>query len=311
MPSDDNQKPKAAFTLSVGKEIDSALADIIRGLLKRPSEELGNLMADGIGIISDRVRQKRLINAQMGLEQTRIVLEDRNVQLKDITPPSEEDVYIALEGMSVSNDENIRKLWSGLLANALDPSRNQGIDRPIASTISSLSPADACIIKYASFVNNQNRSIQLEARKAAGIEERAWLTVGEAKRIEDARIAMVGRIEDFMNSASQLETAFNLPGIAKEATWPDNLVRLGIIRSKSEEYSSKVPTLRFRGEREDGKFQAILEYLEKRFEESEALTLDGLQIEFLYRHDDSRRRVDIGFQFSRFGEQFCRACGLL
>lgn len=82
----------------MGKEIDAAIGDVLRGLLNKPAAEVGSLMADGIGILGDRIRKKRLLNAQNGLEQTSELLKAKNVLLKDVTPPSEEDFHVLLEG---------------------------------------------------------------------------------------------------------------------------------------------------------------------------------------------------------------------
>lgn len=69
--AEEEEKGGSSLKISLGKEIDAALGDVIRGLLKKPAEEAGNLIADGIGILGDRVRQKREINAQLGMEEVR------------------------------------------------------------------------------------------------------------------------------------------------------------------------------------------------------------------------------------------------
>ena len=312
MASDDGQMPKKSLSISLGKEIDAALGDAIRGLLVKPSTELGNLMADGIGIFADRVRRKREANTQIGLEAVRGELEARGVQLKDITPPSEEDLYVVLDGMSVTSDDQIRKLWSGLLALALDPSETNRIERPFTSAISSLSPADARVIEYAAFVMKNETLIRNDAMKAAGLEnERNW-TVGDARRVEEARQAMGDRLAEYMEAASSMEKSFDLMGISALTDWSDNLLRLGIIQPKPEEYSPQTPRfVGFRGEAGDGKFEAIIEHLENRVQDAEGLALEGLKIGFLFKRDDKAQRIVLGFEFSSFGKKLCKACGIV
>lgn len=313
MANDDNgQKPKISVNVAIGKEIDAALGDVIRGLLVKPSTEVGNLLADSIGILGDKVRMKRNTNAQLGLETTREFLEAKDVELKDITPPSEEDLYVVLDGMSVSGDDEIRKLWSGLLAMELDPHEVNRIERPITSAISSLSPADARVIQYAAFVIKNELSIRNDAMKSAGLEnERNW-TVGDARRLGEERRAMGARLEEFMGEASRMEANFDLEGITARTDWEDNLVRLGIIQPKPEEYNPSTPRFSgFRGEVDDGKFDAIVEHLEKRVQEAEGLALQGLEIGFLFKRDEQEQRVILGFEFTRFGKKLCNACGLL
>ena len=311
MPNDDGQKAKASVKLSLGKEIDAALGDVIRGLLRRPSEEAGNLLADGIGLLGDRVRKKRMLNAQNGLVETRELLDSKGVELKDITPPDEEDLHILLEGMSVSGDERVRKLWSGLLASTLDPNDNQGIERPFTSAISSLSPADARIVEYVAYVAKNERSINRDAREAAGLSGKEWLTYGDSDRIEEERQKMRARLTEYIETAAQMEAEFELEAITSNSDWPENLVRLGIIEPKPEDYGSSLRHFDFRGERGDGKFEALLKHVEERIQEAEGLALEGLEIGFLFKRDNEEQRITLGVRLTRFGERLCNACGLL
>ena len=80
--TDDNDPKTKGINISVGKEIDAALGDVIRGLLKGPSEAAGDLVADGIGILGDRVKRKRELNAKLGMEKVREVLDAEGVDLK-------------------------------------------------------------------------------------------------------------------------------------------------------------------------------------------------------------------------------------
>lgn len=312
MPNDELQKSKASIDVSLGKEIDSALGDVIRALLKKPMLEAGELIADSIGLLGDRVKRKRLLNAQAGLEDTRKMLEVKNVELKDITPPSEEDLHVLLDGMSVSGDDRIRKLWSGLLASALDPDAVQNIDRPITSAIAALSPDDARIIEYAAFVTKHNRSILYDSMVAAGVEEKRHLTYGDRDRIEQARLTMGERLSDFMGATLQLETEFALQEIVARADWSDNLMRLGLIRPKPEDYRPVTRPPSIRASSLDGRdISEVMEFIEQRISEAEGLALEGLEIGHLFRRDDEKQRVILGVEFTRFGEKLCRACGLL
>lgn len=119
------KKSRNPFIVSIGKEIDAALGDIVRALFKRPSEEVGNLVANGIGILGDRVKKKREINARLGMEEVRKRLEGGGVDMKDITPPKEEELHLLMNGMSLSDDEYVREMWAGLFAKALEP--NSGV----------------------------------------------------------------------------------------------------------------------------------------------------------------------------------------
>jgi hypothetical protein len=312
MTGNEGHDSKTSSNVSLGKEIDAALGDVIRGLLKKPAEEAGSLLADGIGILGDRVRRKRHLNAQLGLEDTRAMLETKGVQLLNITPPDEEDLQVLLDGMSLAGDEKLRKLWSGLLASTLDPDGVFPVERPFTSAIASLSPADARIMEYAAFVTQNNKSIELDARKAAGVETKQWLTVGDADRVEKERLAMGERLRVYLATASQMESDFDLLEIVGREGWSDNLVRLGIICAIAEEYSpaTRAPNIR-RREVEGRDLAELLEFIERRIGEAESLALEGLKIRYLAKRDEQKQWIKLGVGFTRFGEKFCVACGVL
>jgi hypothetical protein len=125
MTSDGSDGPKTSIDVSVGKEIDAALGDVIRGLLQKPSEAVGDLVADGIGILGDRVRRKRELNAKLGMEEVRKRLDADGVDMKDITPPKEEELHLLMNGMSLADDESIRDLWRVFLRRHLNLTRRQ------------------------------------------------------------------------------------------------------------------------------------------------------------------------------------------
>ena len=143
MTSDGSDGPKTSIDASVGKETDAALGDVIRGLLQKPSEAVGDLVADGIGILGDWVRRKRELNAKLGMEEVRRRLDADGVDMKDITPPKEEELHLLMNGMSLADDQNVRDMWAGLFAKALEPNSETVAERPFISVLDSLSPLDA------------------------------------------------------------------------------------------------------------------------------------------------------------------------
>lgn len=312
MATDEETKSKSSLDVSVGKEIDAALGDVIRGLLRKPAEEVGSLLADSIGILGDRVKRKRHLNAQLGLEDTRAILESKGVQLRDITPPDEEDLQILFDGMSLAKDEKLRRLWSGLLATALDPNEASSVERPFTTAIASMSPADARIVEFTAFVTKTNREIDLDAKRAAGLEKKGWLTSGDAERIEKQRLAMTERLTAFRETTLKMERDFQLQEIVGREDWSDNLVRLGVIRAKAHNYRPSAFSSQVRSIGLDGNhLDEIIKFVEQRIEEAEALALDGLQIDYLVRHEESKQRIILGVELTRFGEKLCAGCGLL
>lgn len=310
MENDQKGEVGTSMSVNVGKGVDAALGDVVRGLLKKPAEEAGNLLADGIGILGDRVRRKRLHNTQRGLEETRTMLEAKDVELKNITPPFEEELHVVLEGMSLSGDDHVRKLWSGLLASALTPESYQRIDRPITSAIAALTPADAKVIEFAAFVTKENRAIQRDAELSAGVEGKSLKTFGDWDRVEKARAAMGERLVAFIERVIQMEKDFDLQTVTASPDWSDNLERLGVIKAKPESYNTATSPPSIHTDADGRDVKVILDYVERRIEEAEGLALEGIEIGFLYRVDQQKKRVELGVGFTRFGEKLCKACGL-
>lgn len=165
MASDGSGDPKGSLDVRVGKEIDAAIGDLMRGLLKKPFEAVGDLFADGIGILGDRVKQKRELNARLGMEEVRNRLDADGVDMKDITPPKEEELHLLMNGISLADDESVRDMWAGLFAKALEPNSETTAERPFISVLESLSPLDAKVIDLLAFI--QRTDTELRAKKNA------------------------------------------------------------------------------------------------------------------------------------------------
>lgn len=313
MERDDKNQGKSVLNITFGKETDSAFADVLRGLLKGPAEELGKLFTDVIGFsLSDRMRRKRLQNVQAGLSETKEILGANSIDLKDITPPREEELHVVLEGMSLSADDHIRKLWSGLLASALSDSQGNGIGRPITSTISSLSPADARIIEFAAYITKEHREFQKDARIAAGVEPRRVISLADSSRIEKAMEAMNERREETYERAVRLRESLSLVEIGAKDDWHQNLERLGLIVANPGSARRTVSPPSIRGRSVDMNDLANLaNYAKSRAEEAETLAINGFDFEYIAKFDQIRKSVRLGLQFKPFGETFCKACGLL
>lgn len=214
--------------ISLGKEIDAALGDVIRGLLKKPVEEAGNLIADSIGILGDKVRRKREINAQLGMEEVRKKLEADGVDMKDITPPKEEELHLLINGMSLAGDETVRDMWAGLFAKALEPNSRVTAERPFISVLESLSPTDAKIIDFLAFVERRERTFKVDMHEALSPKSMILHPSKEAQKHREAAWLEIRQKRD----------GYGL-GELTDGGWGDNLFRQGLI----EELPSPAPRL--------------------------------------------------------------------
>ncbi len=215
--AEEGEKGGSSLKVSIGKEIDAALGDVIRGLLKKPAEEAGHLIADGIGILGDRVRRKREVNTHLGLEEVRKKLESDGVDMKDITPPKEEELHLLINGISLAGDETVRDMWAGLFAKALEPDSGTTAERPFISVLQSLSPSDAKIIDFLAFAERRERILKADVREALSTGNMPIHPRKEALKLQEV---------------AWLEIRQKLDGYGLGKLWSgwgDNLFRQGLI----------------------------------------------------------------------------------
>ena len=308
MADDGDRKVGTSINLGIGKEIDVALAEVLRGLLKKPAEEAGDLLADSIGMIGDRIRKKRYSNVQKGLESTRSILDSRGTLIDNIVSPSEVEIHTIIDGMSVSSDDHIRELWAGLFASALSPGTEADISRPIATALSALTPSDARIIKFVHFLYEEDNEIESEARRRAGIEDNTAITLGDANRLKEARDGMTERVARFVGEIETMDHDLQISQITSAPEWADNLLRLGIIAADAISSTASSPPSLSGLEIDARDLKRLTEYYERKFSDLENIALNLPRIRYLYQIDANRRVVYPGVYFTSFGERLRRAC---
>lgn len=313
----DDDKPKGmGVSVSLGAEIDKALGDVIRGLLQKPADAVGTILGDGLGIMADKVRLKRERNLQLCLDETRKQLEAKQVDLKDITPPDEEDLHVVLNGVSLAKDDTIRGLWAGLLTSALDPSSQQSVERSITSVIEALTPVDAKIISFLVFAEREDQTCQSRNFKNLRVLQRnpqgksAPETPEEKQEREDAdheyRSIQVYHAQRVVALAKAYEINYPPDPFAKDQDWHLNLSRLGVIEPTEAKGLSRFGRIRTSAD-DVATIQTLNAIAE---------TIDNLakQIrssdERPYLLQDGNWHVTIGIKLTPFGRKFASACGL-
>ncbi len=292
------EKSGSTLNIHLSKEIDAALGDVIRGLLKRPAEEAGHLIADGIGILGDRVRRKREINAQLGMEEVRKKLEADGVDMKNITPPEEEELHLLINGMSLAGDETVRNMWAGLFAKALEPNSGVTANRSFLSVLDSLSPTDAKIIHFLAHATLQLEKLAPSERWGVPI-----FADQASPELKERRNAVIAEIE-----AMARDYTLAPP---KGKNWSDNLMRQGIIEipPKSQSYWHGATIF------ESGEVDRALQELTDKIRELEhAAEYRSAKPEALYYVVDYGvigGQFNFRVQLSSFGRSLAEACGLL
>ncbi|MFU1607566.1 hypothetical protein ACM25O_14445 [Sulfitobacter pontiacus] len=295
--------PKTSVDLSVGKEIDAAIGDVIRGLLKRPSEAVGDLFADGIGIFGDRVKRKREINAKLGMEEVRKKLDSEGVDMKDITPPKEEELHLLITGLSLTDDDDVRELWTGLFAKALEPDSDVMVERPFLSVLESLSPTDAKIIHFLAYAS---RELEAVAKKEKYGGPMFWAAHDPEMAAELQRRSKV--IEDIEDQVGVL----SLPSL-EGGNFTDNLLRQGVIEipTKSTAYWQGVEL----GSMEESDLARVLEEINEKVREIEETSSRRSatpgELYRVIRYAGGGADFQFQLQLSSFGRRLATACGIL
>jgi len=295
--------------VSVGKEIDAALGDVVRGLLRRPAEAVGDLVADGIGILGDRVRRKRELNAKLGMEEVRAKLDAADVDMKDITPPMEEELHLLMNGLSLADDENVRDMWAGLFASALKPDAETEAERPYISILESLSPMDAKIIDLLAFIQRTDADLRANAERFVPKDlmsispEETELANKIQKKNAELQKRAVGAIQKKSEDYGLAEKGS--PG------WADNLMRQGVIERTPVQQFRNLSSFgpRIRDERDVA--EALEEFHKSLRETQEIAKRQASPPEQFFSAHAFSPQLNLEVQFTAFGERFAKACGIL
>lgn len=304
----DDNKDGNSTKLSLGPNTDAAIADVLRGLLQRPATEIGNLFSDAIGILADKMQKKRAANMQLGLPETMGILESRGIDVKDITPPPEEELYLLLEGMSLSGDAGVRKLWSGLFATALDPTTDATAERSFISVLQSLSPVDVKILDFIAFIVRSDLELSGSLSKPV-FKEMRRPTPEEVAQADEVHRLNRERADKFVEMINEKGEEYNLQSTL-DTGWSSNLMRQGlIVRTSKQNFSEIFPSMRFGNERDAAQ---AYNYINQQLSQLNRFAKEsGAEPSTLYTEGPVQGRIVLEVQFSPFGRKLVEACGLL
>lgn len=294
--SDENSK----IEISLGKETDKAVGEILRNLLSGSAKEIGNVFENGIGIFGDRIRKKRELNLEKGLEETKRILDQRSVKIIDITPTTEEETHQFFEGMSLSGDDEIRNLWSALLANALDPAYNTKSGQDKLSVLRNLTLSDVVILEFICWHKRREDALSTDLSKLGPLN--LWGRSGEEseneKQYEKSHAVFVSDVNEKVEQLGLMKLI--------EPGWSLNLDRLGLTRLKGNtfrEFDSFID-LRRSEEIEDN-IKVVAKALE---EQGKRMKNKFVPPENLFSSMGNGRIV---VELSAYGLEFAKSCGLV
>lgn len=266
---------------------------------------MGNLIADGIGLVGDRVRRKRELNASLGLGAVREKLEVDGIDLQRITPPEEEELHLLMNGMSLAGDEGVRNMWAGLFAKALDPDSKISAERPFIRVLENLSPMDAKIVAFLAFAQKTDAELR---RDVASMRP---------TKIQDALSEEAQQFNSKLVEARRSAVA-SIVAKAKEygidalngSAWSENLLRLGVI-SKIQARSARATDFDIRSLSERDLLPAMYQ-LSKLVEGLQKAASDtSTPPKRVVSNLDLGSQIQLEIEFTPFGVRLARACGLL
>lgn len=131
---------------ATGKAIDAAekLGGFLNKVVGGALIELGGTLQDWAGYF----RYKNLLKVQDRVEEIHAA---RRLEGKAIPIPPRYAIPL-IQRASEEDDPGIQELWSGLIANAMDPNRHLNLNKLLLDVLASVEPLDVAILR---FLNSQ------------------------------------------------------------------------------------------------------------------------------------------------------------
>lgn len=189
------------------------------------------------GLIGDRVRQWQTRRLVLALEGTAEFMKKRGIDLQKARPLPNGELYLMFDGAAKCDDDEVTALWSGLLASALDPDRQQEPKTRIVNVLSRLDGESVILFRLlAEFRRARATDFDPEltvlsaAKQKTADEQKAW-----RERIARAQQASIA----WTNEASELLWGVledhNLTSEAEQEAATLTLRSLGLIRARPRE----------------------------------------------------------------------------
>jgi len=127
------------------------------------SKVFGTVPSDIIGVIGgDWLHHIRIRNAAKLAKRTEEILRERGI-LEKTEPMSPSVALPLLHAAQDETREQLREMWSRMLANGMDPIRSKSVRRSIIDTVKQLDPLDAMILQMV-FNNTEIKDLPKQLR---------------------------------------------------------------------------------------------------------------------------------------------------
>jgi hypothetical protein len=181
---------------TVGKAIDAA---------REGAHAVSRPVANIYGIlIGDRIEAARERNLDAISRKTKKILKERD--LAETAPVSEQIAIPLLEAARGESRDELQDLWATLLANAMDPNRRDDVRPEFISTLRTLQPIDALILKllndkfHGHFINIDRIAEELNVR--ASLVEVALKNLGSCLQVSTRSYTITSYGSEFVRACS-------------------------------------------------------------------------------------------------------------
>jgi hypothetical protein len=289
------------WSIVPGKEMDRAFADVFRELLEPGAKEAGRLIADWLGLTADKIGQKRKLNAEIGFRE----LQAKLSALESVETPKEEELYLLINGLSLTDDPSVRDLWTGLFAKALDPNSPATAERSFISILQTLSSMDAKIIDFLAFAMNTDSELRAGALRFQP-EDWKTITADEADKLDKQREENYERQREAVKTIRQKAKDYGIDNLHGDE-WSDNLMRQGVIELNVQRQPS-LPSNMFPAR----DVNEVINRLGKQLDHiSRRIKVASLKPKSVIGGGTSNSLVNLEITFTAYGKRFAEACGLL
>jgi hypothetical protein len=177
--SDEQAKATQAVAKATEKGLDTA--DKFGGFLDRV---FGDLMADGVGVVADRVKVYRWEKSLELQDRVEKILADRGVA--GSRPVAPKIGVRLIEEASIADDDSVSRKWANLLANAMDPSYSGPIKRSYVSILADMEPIDVHLLDVVAKEHGATPEAQREGR----LYDREKIAIGFGRSVNEIEVSL-------------------------------------------------------------------------------------------------------------------------
>lgn len=232
MPNDNKTVPKVVLLES---EIEAAAARVAERALNDTWTGASGFFGDVFGgLVGDRVKQWRTRNLVDALVKTRDHLEKQGVSIEHAKSLPMGEVYTIFDGVSKTDDVDLRDMWSALLSNGMNPDKDAFIDPSFPRLLGSLSGLDARILRYILLHGTLVEKARMDISSVwEGFTHS--LEAQETAEFKDRRAKNLRVLDQFKdqteNLSKEISDAYSGDHISYSIS---NLLRLGLLESASK-----------------------------------------------------------------------------